>query len=445
MAAMARVLVLGYAPLPAAGRLTPGSGVRQYEMARALARAGLNVSLLSARLGDPIDGVETVEFGGAAPTSLPPGFDAYVVPVGYFGAGAERPAAGLVVVDAYDQSLFSYARRDADTPEGRVAFESRIHEVASALIEADVVLHAGAAARHALLGMLSLLGRVAPGHADPADDLLDVPLGAPPPLPSSPPVVTDPPLPAGAETVLWPSGTYVFFDAERALAAFEIVAARRPAAHLLVAGGVAPGAAAADRANFERFVALAKASPAASRIRFVDWTPYAARGALYAAARVAVVLTRPGPEDELSWRNRVVDAVAAGLPTVIDGESESTRIVAAAGAGVAVERSVEAAAAAIESLLASDARHAACTVAARSLAAGPLSWDACVAPLVARIGRGSSAGAGLAPAPIPAVRLRRRRWGTALHRLEVSLRLRGPAGFVAHGLRRAAGRRGDAR
>src|SRR6185295_16833543 len=179
---MPRVLVLTHCPLPAAGRLTPGSGVRQYEMSRALARAGLDVALLAPAAGDPIDGVATTTYAGVAPTTLPAGFDAYVVPVGHFGAGAERPATGLVVVDAYDQSLFSYARRDADTPEGRVAFESRIHEVASALIEADVVLHAGAASRHALLGMLSLLGRVAPGHADPGDDLLDVPLGAPPQL-----------------------------------------------------------------------------------------------------------------------------------------------------------------------------------------------------------------------------------------------------------------------
>jgi len=437
---MPRVLVLTHSPLPAAGRLTPGSGARPYEMARALARAGLQVTLLAPSRGDPIDGVETSEYAGSTPTPLPAGFDAYVVPVGHFGAGAERPPTGLVVVDAYDLSLFSYARRDADTPEGRVAFESRIHEVASALIEADVVLHAGTAARHATLGMLSLLGRVAPGHADPGDDLLDVPLGAPQTLPPSAPIVTDPPLPPGAETVMWPSGTYVFFDAERALAAFERVAARRPAAHLLVAGAIAPGAAAADHANYERFVARAKASPAASRIRFVGWTPYAARGALYAASRVAVVLTNPGPEDELSWRNRVVDAVAAGLPTVLDGESELTRIVADAGAGVAVQRSVEAAAGAIESLLADDAERAACVAAARSLAAGRLSWDACAAPLVARIRRAPREGGGLAPAPISAVRLRRRRWGTALHRLEVSLRLRGPAGFVAHGLRRATGR-----
>src|SRR5262249_12487728 len=110
---MPRVLVLTYAPLPAAGRLTPGSGARPYEVARALSRGGLDVTLLAQRLGDAVDGVETREIAGTGPAALPAGFDAYVVPVGHFGAGAARPERGLVVVDAYDQSLFSYARRDA--------------------------------------------------------------------------------------------------------------------------------------------------------------------------------------------------------------------------------------------------------------------------------------------------------------------------------------------
>src|SRR5882724_2314708 len=109
---MPRVLVLSFAPLPAAGRLTPGSGARAYEMARALARAGLGVTLLAPPGGDAVAGVETTVFDGSGPVALPPGFDAYVVPGGWFGAGAARPAAGLVVADVYDQSLFSYAQRD---------------------------------------------------------------------------------------------------------------------------------------------------------------------------------------------------------------------------------------------------------------------------------------------------------------------------------------------
>lgn len=433
--------MLSFAPLPAARRLTPGSGARPYEMARALARAGPDVTLLVREAGDRVPDVEVLTFSGDAPV-LPDGFDAYVLPPGSFGGGFVRPTDGLVVADLYDQFLFSYAHRDATTPQGRIAFESRIHEMASALLAADVVLHAGTPARHALLGMLALIGRIAPGHADPGDDLLDVPLGAAPP-PSAKPIVTDPPLPPDAEVVLWPSGTYAFFDAERALMEFELVATRRPLVHLLVAGGLGPSPSAADHAAFVRFAARAQASPVASRIRFVDWQPYASRGAVYAAAHVAIVLTHRGPEDELAWRNRVVDAVAAGLPVVVDGASELTRLVAEAAAGLAVPRADGAAAAAVETLLADHALRGVAADAARRLAAGPLSWSKCVAPLVARIERGRRSEGGLAPSPVAAVRLARRRWGTALHRAEVSLRLRGPAGFLAHGLRRARGK-GDA-
>ena len=435
---MTRVFVLSFVPLPAAGRLTPGAGARSWEMARALARAGFEVTLAAREPGDPVEGVEVRALGADA-AALPEGFDAYVLPPGSFGGGFVRPAGGLVVADLYDPFLFSYAYRDPATPEGRIQFESRIHELAAALLAADVVLHAGTPARHALLGMLALIGRIAPGHCDPGDDLLDVPLGAAPPPPAAT-VATDPPLPPDAEVVLWPSGTYVFFDAERALAAFEVVAARRPRAHLVVAGGLGPSPAPADWENFQRFAELARASFAAARIRFVDWLPYPSRRAVYAAAQVAVVLAHPGPEDELSWRNRVVDALAAGLPVVVDGESELTRLVAEAAAGIAVPRNAEAAAAAIDALLDDQAGRRVCADAARRLAAGPLSWDACVAPLVRRIGRGRCDSGGLAPSPVAAVRLARRRWGTVLHRAEVSLRLRGPAGFLAHGLRRARGR-----
>lgn len=438
---MTRVLVLSFAPLPAADRLTPGSGARSYELARALTRAGLEVTLYAREPGDPVPDVEVRAFGGDAP-ALPDGFDAYVLPPGSFGGGFVRPAGGLVVADLYDPFLFSYAFRDAPTPEGRIAYESRIHETASALLAADVVLHAGTPARHALLGMLALLGRIAPGHADPGDDLLDVPLGAATP-PRARPVATDPPLPPDAEVVLWPSGTYVFFDADRALSEFELVAARRPQVHLLVAGGLGPAPSSADNDAFLRFAERARASHAAARIRFVDWMPYALRGSMYAAARVAIVLTHPGPEDELAWRNRVVDALAAGVPVVVDGDSELTRLVAEAAAGIAVPRSAGAAAAAIETLLADQALRRVSAEAARLLAAGPLSWSKCVAPLVARIAKGRRSGDGLAPAPVAAVRLARRRWGSALHRAEVSLRLRGPAGFLAQGLRRASGK-GDA-
>jgi glycosyltransferase involved in cell wall biosynthesis len=435
---MTRVLVLSFAPLPAAGRLTPGSGARAYEMAQALARAGLEVTLLARESGDPVPGVQVSAFGEGAP-ALPDGFDAYVLPPGAFGGGFARPASGLVVADLYDPFLFSYAYRDEPTPEGRIAYESRIHEAASALLAADVVLHAGTPARHALLGMLALLGRIAPGHADPGDDLLDVPLGAATP-PRARPVATDPPLPPDAEVVLWPSGTYVFFAADRALAEFETLAARRPTVHLLVAGGLGPSPSAADHASFLRFAELARTSTAAARIRFVDWMPYAARGAVYAAAHAVLVLTHPGPEDELAWRNRVVDALAAGLPVVVDGESELTRLVAESAAGVAVPRAAGAAASAVETLLFDRACRRVFGDAARRLAAGPLSWRKCVEPLVARIAKGRRADPGLAPSPVEALRLRRRRWGTALHRAEVSLRLRGPAGFLAHGLRRAGGK-----
>ncbi len=430
-----RVLVVSPTPLPALGQLTPGSGARAYEMSRALARAGFDVTVAAPGIGDPVPGVRAIVT--TADGGLPTDFGAYVLPWGEFGGGGSRPP-GLVIVDAYDLSLLSYARRDPDTPEGRLQFEGRLHRFAAALLEADVVLHAGRAGRHFVLGALTLLGRIAPGHPDPGTDLLDVPLGAAPPPRAPRPLVLEPPIPADAEVVLWPSGTYAFFDALRALEAFERVAARRDRAHLLIAGGVQPGGSPVDASSYDALVTRARASPFADRIRFAPWQPYLERGAIYAQASAAIVLTRPGPEDELSWRNRVLDALAAGVPVIVDGESEFA--LRSSGSGcIRVERTVEAAADAIERLLAEPAARRGHLEGAQILARS-FSWDACAAPLVARLREEPRQGQGLAPVPVSAVKLRRRRWGDAMHRLEVSWKTRGPVGFVAHGIRRAAGR-----
>jgi hypothetical protein len=124
---------------------------------------------------------------------------------------------------------------------------------------------------------------------------------------------------------------------------------------------------------------------------------------------------------------------------VVDGESELSRTVLDAGAGIRADRTVEGAASALESVLAPGGLHGKLAEGARRLAAGPLSWDAVVRPLVTRIRRGREPRF-LSPVPVGAVTRRRKVWGTALHRAEVSLRIRGPAGFFAHGLGRAAGR-----
>jgi glycosyltransferase involved in cell wall biosynthesis len=66
---------------------------------------------------------------------------------------------------------------------------------------------------------------------------------------------------------------------------------------------------------------------------FLPWMPYERRGALYGAATAAIALCRPGLETELSFRTRLLDAAAAGLPSVSIHGGGLARRLAEAGAG----------------------------------------------------------------------------------------------------------------
>ena len=66
---------------------------------------------------------------------------------------------------------------------------------------------------------------------------------------------------------------------------------------------------------------------------FLPWMPYEKRGALYGAATAALALCRPGLETELSFRTRLLDAAAAGLPSVSIHGGALARRLADAGAG----------------------------------------------------------------------------------------------------------------
>jgi hypothetical protein len=320
--------------------------------------------------------------------------------------------------------LLSYALREPESEEGRIDFERRVHGLARCLLESDAFLHAGRAGRHYLLGMLSLLGRIAPGHADPGGDVLDVPFAVPPrPRKRPAAAAVDPPLPRGARGLLWSSGVYPFLDGVRALRVFERAAAGDARLHFLVAGGASVGTHPRDVRCWEEFRAAAEASPLRDRIRLLPWIPYAERGGTWALADLALTCTRPGAEDEISWRNRALDALWGGVPQVLDGDDDLTAALVAGGAAVRTARTVEAGADAVAGILADPARLDSMARAARTLADGPLSWDAAVRPLAARILEGRTGG-GLAPRPATPLRLEPRRWGGLLHRGKVSLRLR---------------------
>jgi len=114
---------------------------------------------------------------------------------------------------------------------------------------------------------------------------------------------------------------------------------------------------------------------------FLPWTPYAERGALYAAARAAVCLCRPGLETDLSFRTRLLDAAAAGLPSISIHGGALARVLADAGAGL-TSSSGESLRAGIARLVGDPGFRAAASARARAVAA-EFAWERVVGPLAA--------------------------------------------------------------
>ena len=149
-------------------------------------------------------------------------------------------------------------------------------------------------------------------------------------------------------------------------------------------------------------------------VRFLDWVPFAERGAYLLEADVMVSAHRDHVETRYSYRTRLLDGLWAGRPTVATAGDVLMDEIAARGAGRAVAPGdANAFADALAAYLDADVRTSA------GAAAGALGadhrWDAVLAPLVAYCrdpGRAPDAGADLRP-PEPPSGVRRVAGGLA--------------------------------
>jgi glycosyltransferase involved in cell wall biosynthesis len=358
---MARVLLTCDQPL-GDGRIA-GLQVRVLEMSAALRRAGHAVVVAAP-----------AEVAGVGPV------DVWITPPRLVAALADRVRARARAVDGYESPFGSFlAQAVALLPRigDRAARDYRAAAVAmlAAIASADRVLCANESQRVSYLTILSMLGRLGPHAPDPGV-VLCVSSGASPDPPARP--RDDAP---HAPVVLWCGGCYPWFDVETYLAALPAIAAAHPDARFRFAG--IDGVGAPDALPLARRIREAVATPAlAGRAELVPWTPYAERGALYAAADVGVCTYGDHLETRLAMRTRVIDMVWGGLPLVVSTGDEMSRVVERHALGRTVPPGDPAAlAAAVGALLADGAARRAATVRARALATGELSWDHQAAPL----------------------------------------------------------------
>jgi GT2 family glycosyltransferase/glycosyltransferase involved in cell wall biosynthesis len=398
---------------PVAARMA-GPGVRCWELARALARAGLPV-LLAVPNADPLpgEGFQVVSYhhrperlvalARAARAVVVQGFLLQKVP-------ALRTLGRPLVVDLYDPFILENLQFFAGD---RLPFREAIHAEHLAVLNdqlqtGDFFLCASERQRDYWLGMLAANNRLNPRtyDADPTlRALIDVvPYGLPP----EPPRATRPVLkgvrPGIAPTdrvLLWGGGLWDWLDPLTLLRAFAQVAAERPDVHLVFLGTRHPNAALPPMAMPRQAQALAEALGLADRTLFLDWVPYAERAAYLLEADVGVSLHLEGVETRFAFRSRLLDYLWAGLPLVCTRGDTLADLVEREGLGrVVPPGDVAAVAQALRDLLAQPDLRA--RLAPRFAAvAATLTWDRAAAPLVAYCRAPRRAPDRLAPAAAP--------------------------------------------
>ncbi len=199
------------------------------------------------------------------------------------------------------------------------------------LMRADRFSTCSSPQRAALIGQLSMIGRLTAGNAG-VDLVHAIPnsidhtelalLGA---------IERAPRAPGEPFVVLWSGGYNTWADPDLLFETLERAMAREPSIRFVSTGGAIGGH---YTQGYERFRARVAGSVHAARYHFAGWVQTAELPAYYGDAHAAILTDRFGYEGVLGARTRMLDWLAAGLPIVTTRLSEISHEVEARGAGL---------------------------------------------------------------------------------------------------------------
>lgn len=385
---MKRVIVFSPDTVPLGGALAAGPGIRYFEIASGLKRAGFSVTLAvpadcyTATQSD----LELVPWELTAITELIDGQDAVILPQVNSSLSSAypelAPADTPTAVDLYDPVLIENLGLQGSDDDSVRSFAAYLSGIVPILRRGDFFFCANKRQYYYYLGMLNTLGRINPLTFN--ESLLKlVPFG----LSAEPPVhekkvMRGTLVGAKDPVILWFSGIYPWFDALTLIRAMPRVIDALPNAKLVVMGGVHPRAHAPD-SEYKATLAEAEALGLTGKsVFFVDWRPYSERSNWYLEANVAVTTHKQTLETELSHRTRVIDFIWAGLPTVVSRGDEVGEMIESSGCGIAVKVGDSAELAdKLVRILKDDRLQKSMSAAARELAK-TLTWDKMLQPLI---------------------------------------------------------------
>lgn len=253
----------------------------------------------------------------------------------------------VIVLDAYNVMPLEHLAVNTRTflvDAGiRIEHARRVHNHALAL--SDMVVVSSSRQRDLYLGSLLSLGRLNPATSgqDPSFHALVrvAPFGAEtaPSSEHAPSILRDvlAPVTAGDKVLVWGGGLYEWFDPESLMRAVGNLSKKRPNLRLVFMGSARPGQDGVS-AHVSRLVDLARdIDPLGEHIVFNQtWVPYAHRISFLAEADAGVSVHRATAETYFSYRTRMLDYLAAGLPIVCSEGDTFAEIVARERLGIVV-------------------------------------------------------------------------------------------------------------
>jgi glycosyltransferase involved in cell wall biosynthesis len=401
---VSRLLVAGLSPLPFENaRMSYGPGIRTWQFAWSLARAGHEVHLLAMRAPgyDHAAAPEREERRGVSIERLSD--VAFLDPSRVRQAVRDRRLDAVVGASLYGSAAlvpvtrslpfwadqFGHAMAEAQAKaalEGRnwpVAHTWRL--LAPVLRAADRLSVVSDRQRYAAIGELGAVGRLTAETC--GYEFTAVIPCALVPLEETPPrlpglrgsTVRGRLVPEDAFVTLWSGGFNVWGDIETLAHGLETVMSSNARIHFVATGGAIPGL---DAGTFDRFRELVRRSPHRDRFHLEGWVPGDRVADYVQEADLAVLADRAIYEGLLGSKNRVLQWMGAGLPVLCNRIGDLGDMVESRGLGLTFSPGD---AAAFAERVAWAATHGSelrqMAVRAREVAHGELTFEATTRPL----------------------------------------------------------------
>jgi len=375
-------------------RAMGGAGIRNFELARAIAAAGHDVTLAAPGESDIADlPFHLVAHDESALRMLAAQSDCvvgqgWVLDAYPFLRGGSTP----LVVDLYDPFVLEGLpeKSGESTAERWTDHRGRARVLAEQMRDGDFFLCASERQRDYWLGALSALGRVNPATYDDDDtlrSLIDVVAFG---VPDDPPVQRRhalrgavPGIAADDYVLLWGGGLWNWFDPLTLVRAVGVAAEHVLNLRLFFMAAPHPNPVVGEMDIAGRTRALASELGLLGTHVFFNerWIDYADRADFLLDADVGVSTHPDHVETQYAFRTRLLDCVWAGLPVICTRGDTLGDMIAARGMGVTVPaESVEELAAAIVEL--ADGKRRASAAAAMGAAAAEFHWSRVVEPLL---------------------------------------------------------------